>query len=336
MKFQPGTLKIKRHRRRSIETAYSFYAARTLQTAAELRLFERFGKKTFTARAAAGIFKADLRGMTVFLDALAALGCLRKQGERYRNTPENLAVHSAGSELYIGDSLRLQGASWDGWGRLKQIILSGKPAVAPPFRSRDRSAVRDFARHNTAAGHAPELARGLGLRGTDRLLDLGCGPGTFSAYFLKQYPLLRATLFDLPATLRETRSLLRRYRLGGRVRFQAGDFLKDPIPVGHDAVFLSHIVHGLNENDNRKLLRKVFAAMEPGGRIFIQDFFLEPDRAAPEFAALFSLNMLVHTPGGRSYSFDETAEWLRAAGFRRVRKRPQCYPRSIRILEGTR
>jgi SAM-dependent methyltransferase len=338
MALPSAELKVRKYRRRLIETGYSYYASRVLHAAAEMRLFEKIGRRSLTAARAARFFRADLRGITVFLDALAALGMLRKRGNVYRNSPENLAVHIPGRDSYVGDALRLQGAAWEGWGHLKESILSGKPAVSPPFRRPDRSAVRAFAlaMHNTAAGHASDLARDLRLHGRKRLLDLGAGPGTFTAHFLRRYPALRATVYDLPATLRETRSILGRYGIRSRVRFQAGDFLKDPLPAGHDLVFISHIIHGLNESDNRKLLRKVFAAMEKGGEVYIQDFFLDAERCAPEFAALFSLNMLVHTPGGRSYSFAETESWLREAGFRAIRRLPRAYPRSIRVLKGVR
>jgi hypothetical protein len=52
----------------------------------------------------------------------------------------------------------------------------------------------------------------------------------------------------------------------------------------------------------------------------IQDFILEPSKTAPPMAALFSLNMLVGTQGGASYSEPEYAAWLREAGFAQVRR----------------
>ena len=42
----------------------------------------------------------------------------------------------------------------------------------------------------------------------------------------------------------------------------------------------------------------------------IQDFLLEADKTVPKTAALFSLNMLVGTRAGASYSVDEYAEWM--------------------------
>ena len=47
----------------------------------------------------------------------------------------------------------------------------------------------------------------------------------------------------------------------------------------------------------------------------MQDFILTPDKTGPQHAALFSLNMLVATDAGASYSELEYNQWMKAAGF---------------------
>lgn len=47
---------------------------------------------------------------------------------------------------------------------------------------------------------------------------------------------------------------------------------------------------------------------------------LDADKTSPRFAALFSLNMLVGTRAGASYSEPEYADWLRHAGFSEVKR----------------
>jgi hypothetical protein len=66
------------------------------------------------------------------------------------------------------------------------------------------------------------------------------------------------------------------------------------------------------------LLKKAFDSMSPGGTIFIQEHLLGPDRTKPLHGSLFSINMLVNTSGGRSYSAQEMKKWLASAGFRKV------------------
>ena len=101
---------------------------------------------------------------------------------------------------------------------------------------------------------------------------------------------------------------------------RAGDLRRDDYGSGYDLVFVSAICHMLGPVENLDMLRKCFAALAPGGRVVIQDFILEKDKTTPLNAAMFSLNMLVGTERGSSYSEEEYADWLREAGFGEVRR----------------
>ena len=52
----------------------------------------------------------------------------------------------------------------------------------------------------------------------------------------------------------------------------------------------------------------------------MQDFILDPDKAGPLQAVLFSVNMLVATDSGASYSEHEYTAWMKDAGFDEVRR----------------
>jgi hypothetical protein len=62
------------------------------------------------------------------------------------------------------------------------------------------------------------------------------------------------------------------------------------------------------------LMKKVHAALVPGGRVVIKDHVLTGDRTGPAGAAVFSLLMLLSTRG-RNYALGEIAGWLAEAGF---------------------
>lgn len=325
-----------RFREKLIATGYSFYEARVLHAAFELGVFAALGRKSLAAESMAHRLRVDSRGMRLLLSALAGLGFIVKKGERFKNCPEMLELVRPDKEGYVGDMVELQSSSWAGWAELARIVKTGKPFRPPPFLADDRAVVRGFIRamHNTAVGHARELAERIPLGGRRHLLDLGGGPGTFTVYFLKANPFLRGTVFDLPETLRVTKEIVRSYGFDGRVSLKSGDFLRDPIRGRFDVVFVSHIIHGLSGEDNRSLAQKIFSLLDPGGEILIQDFFLNADEASPTFPALFALNMLIHTERGRSYSFREAESWLREAGFRGIRRPPWKFARSIRVLRG--
>jgi cyclopropane fatty-acyl-phospholipid synthase-like methyltransferase len=105
----------------------------------------------------------------------------------------------------------------------------------------------------------------------------------------------------------------------------------DEFGGGYDLVLISAICHMLGVKENRDLLARVHRALAPGGRVAIQDFLLRPDKAGPRAGALFSLNMLVNTRGGASYSEEEYTAWLREAGFGEVRRVPLAGPAGVLI-----
>jgi hypothetical protein len=103
-----------------------------------------------------------------------------------------------------------------------------------------------------------------------------------------------------------------------RVTLCGGDFEGDTLPAGHDLALLSAIIHQNSPDQNVALYRKVWAALEPGGRLIIRDHVLNPDRTAPRAGAVFAVNMLVRTTGGNCYTLDEITQTLGEAGFTQV------------------
>jgi hypothetical protein len=71
------------------------------------------------------------------------------------------------------------------------------------------------------------------------------------------------------------------------------------------------------------LLKKVRAALKPGGRAAIVEFIPNDDRVTPPTAAAFSMIMLVNTPSGDAYTFAEIESMAKNAGFPRVELSPR-------------
>jgi hypothetical protein len=70
-------------------------------------------------------------------------------------------------------------------------------------------------------------------------------------------------------------------------------------------------------------LKKVRAALKPGGRAAILEFMPNDDRVSPPAAAAFSMIMLVNTPSGDAYTFAEIESMGKNAGFGRVELSPR-------------
>jgi len=99
-------------------------------------------------------------------------------------------------------------------------------------------------------------------------------------------------------------------------------------------VVVSNVIHVFNEKENERLLKRVRAALNPGGRIFIVEFFLDRSRTKPPKSAVFSVMMYLFTATGRCYSWEETEAWLKALRFGRFRR--HTITPDIGTLEATR
>jgi cyclopropane fatty-acyl-phospholipid synthase-like methyltransferase len=185
-----------------------------------------------------------------------------------------------------------------------------------------------------ARGDADIITGTFDLSGTRTLLDVGPGPGTYALHLCRKYPGLRVTLFDLPATLEISKEFVKDSGLVDRVELIAGDYRVDHIPGRYQAIFLSNIIHGEGENENGRLMAKLFLSLEPAGRIIIKDHILNDARTGPPVGALFSMLMLLTTFKGRCYSFSEVSQWLEGAGFKRIEQRPLPPPLTSSLVIG--
>ena len=299
----------------------SFRESRVLLTAAQLDLFTYLARTPHTAGEATTHLRGDPRAVTILLDALSALGLLRKVRNRYRTAP-------AAAQLLSGDSphsilpMVLHSASlWERWSELTGLVRGEPKARARAYAPRGPERMEAFigAMDAIARAHAPEVVKAVRPGDARNLLDIGGASGTYTIAFLRSAPQMRATLFDLKPVIAMARRRLAAERVLERVTLAAGDFYRDRLPEGHDLALLSAIIHQNSRTQNVALYRKVRRALVPGGRLIVRDYVMNPDRIGPRDGALFAVNMLCGTPGGGTYTWQEIREDLKAAGFTRLR-----------------
>ncbi|MDA8387417.1 MAG: methyltransferase [Nitrospiraceae bacterium] len=291
----------------------AFWTARPLITANNLDVFRHL-KTPKTARQVASRIKTDARATAILLDAVAALGLLKKTGDRYSNGEVANAFLVPSSAYYQGDIIRHADNLWRSWSRLDDVVRTGNPAP------REKTDIGPFimGMHNLAVFKATPVMDAAGLDGVKSALDLGGGPGTYTIEMRKR-GVADVTIFDRPDAVKIARKNLRKHGVSG-VKFLTGDFLTDDIGNGYDLALLSHIMHSNSGEGCLSLLKKVRASLNSKGRAIIHDFQLEENRTAPLSSALFSVNMLVGTPAGRCYTYSEYRSFLRQAGFGGIRK----------------
>jgi len=294
----------------------SYWRTAILIAAAHLDLFSWLGKQEKSPKALAGHFGGQASAWGVFLNALCAMGLLRKRGEKFANS-RFTARHLSGAAATL---LQPGYDAWNSWGGLATSLTTGKrPQDQQPFSSDRAQAKRLLGALDLHAQQiAPYLIEQLPLAGCRTLLDVGGGLGTFASAFCRHYPKLQATLVEHPKIVPLARRAIGDSGMAKRVRVMGLDFSRDALPRGFDTVFLSNVLHGHGVAENRSLLRQLHGCLNPGGRLILRDVFMSRDRTGPEWATLFSVALLLHTPQGRCYALNEILGWLRQAGFARI------------------
>lgn len=319
-----------------LQLSGGYWSTCALHAGVKLDIFSALDGSPRTAAEVAQLRVSDPRGTAMLLDALTSLALLEKQGECYICTP--FAAHnlSKASPGYMGHILMHHHHLMAGWSRLHEAVQSGGPIRERVSHADDETIRESFlmGMFNLASLLAPRIAQAIDLSGRGRLLDLGGGPGTYAIHFCLANPEMTAAIYDLPTSRSFAEKTVARFDLSGRVEFIAGDYHTEPVPGGFDAAWLSHVLHADGPAACAALLGKAVAALNPGGILMVQEFILDDAKDGPQFPALFSLNMLIGTDNGQSYSQSELAGMMSKAGLSDIERLAIDLPNGAGIMMG--
>jgi len=298
--------------------------ARMIQAAEQLGLFDCIGDCSLGADQIAANLSTDPKATELLLNGLTALSLLEKTGEHFSLSAAAKTYLVAQSPKSLCGMIRFDASLWNCWEGLADAVRGGKPARPADMYQETPAETETFIQAMDslvkARGDAEVLAHAVGWEKVTDLLDIGSGPATYPIHLCRRYPKLRATIFDLPATLTITKRYVREAGLESRIELVSGDYRCDTIPGSYDAIFLSNIIHGEGSEENQKLITKLATNLKRSGRMILKDHILDETRANPPVGAIFSLLMLLTTASGRCYSFNEVKSWLENGGLHSVRQ----------------
>ena len=302
------------------ELVYEFRASRVIFTALDLDLFNVMGHREWAIPSLAKHMKVSSRGLDILCRNLASQNLLVSALGRYRTTQMVQRYLQKESVDYRGDYLALIQRQWQEWSRLTEVVKTGIPIDSQEPETPEYRQSFTWAMHHRSQEPAEQVARQIPIKSARSFLDLGGGPGTYAMAFLRHNPKLMATVMDRPAALEVAQNLARQSSLESRMTYQSGDFLRKTISGTYDIVWYSNVLHIYSPTQNRRLFKKIQRALNPGGRLLIQDTFLEnPQRLRPLESNLFAVTMLLYTDAGNTYPIQDVQRWLRQSGFNRTR-----------------
>jgi len=161
-----------------------------------------------------------------------------------------------------------------------------------------------------------------GHNGPMRVLDIAAGHGLFGIEIAKQNPQARVTGLDWAPVLRVALKNAEKAGVKDRYDMLPGSAFDVDFKGPYDAVLLTNFLHHFNKPTCVGLLKKVRAALKPGGCAATLEFVPNPDRVSPPMPAAFAMTMLTTTAEGDAYTFAELSAMYDDAGFKGVTAHP--------------
>ncbi len=312
------------------QTLNGYQQTAALRAAIELDIFTAIGRGFDTAETLATHCKATERGIRILCDYLTIIGFLTKKDHRYSLAPESAAFLDRRSPKYQGSTAAFLTLpeTVDAFMHLAQTIRTGRPAMKDGEGSvADENPIWvEFARSmgSTMRPIAEEIAHVLNLDAGKKwkVLDIAGGHGIFGIALGKHNPKAEIFAQDWAPVLEVAAENARAAGIESRFHRLPGSAFEVDFGSGYDVILITSFLHHFDPPTNESLLRKIRAALAPGGIAVTLDFIPNDDRVSPPRAAAFSMMMLGMTPGGDAYTFSEYDRMFRNAGFSSNELRP--------------
>jgi len=300
-----------------------------LKAAIELDVFRAVGAGPGDVASIARHCAASERGTRILCDYLVIHGVLGKVDGHYKHTPTSALFLDPSSPACMASVARFLSdpAMNESYNQLADVVrngrttLPGEGSVEP-----DNPVWVEFA-ENMAPMMGP-LAGPLGAlvlegyTGPMRVLDIAAGHGLFGIEIAKQNRQAHVTGLDWANVLKVAVANAEKVGVEDRYDLLPGSAFDVEFGGPYDAVLLTNFLHHFDVPTNVRLLKKVRAALKPGGRAVTLEFVPNEDRVSPPMAAAFSMTMLATTASGDAYTFKELAGMYAEAGFTGVTAHP--------------
>jgi ubiquinone/menaquinone biosynthesis C-methylase UbiE len=307
---------------RIMQMAWGYAPPLILEAAIRNKIFDTLdaGPKTIDEVAAAT--GASTRGVRAIINALVGFEFLKINGDgMYELTPESSTFLVTTKPTFFGGMVaHTSGQLIPNWLHLTEVVATGKPATAVNSEEDGSAFFQELVSNifPMSYGAAQALAAHLAFGESGppvSLLDLGAGSGVWGIAVAQSSSRVTVTAVDWPAVLPIALKTAARFGLQDRYTCIPGDLLSADFGHDHNLITIGHILHSEGVERSKRLLRKCFDALAPGGTIAIQEFLVNPERTGPPMGLIFAVNMLVNTDQGDTWSFEEIASWLKEVGF---------------------
>lgn len=299
--------------------AYQLTAA--LKAAIELDFFTAIAAGADTASAVASRCHVPERAARILCDYLVLREFLIKNGDRYALAPDAAAFLDRRSPSYIGSAadfitapfLQDEFRKFTGAVRKGGTLMGTDGSLAPEHPMWVEFARAMASLQSLSAEMIAKLVRSDS--GECKILDVAAGHGMFGVILGGHNPNAEIYALDWPAVLEVARENAQKAGISSRFHAIPGDAFHVDFGSGYDLILLTNFLHHADPSTIEAFMRKVHAALKPGGRAITLEFIPNDDRVSPPEPASFAIILLATTPAGDAYTFAEYERMFRSAGF---------------------
>jgi len=313
-----------------------------LKAAIELDVFRALGEGLDDAASIAMRCGSSERGMRILCDFLVINGLLQKVDGKYRHTPTSAVFLDPSSSASIASMAQFMNnpaihAVYDDLAevvRRGRTTLPGTGTVEPenPLWVEFAEKMAPFTGPMAGPLCAVVTAAQGGAIGPVRVLDIAAGHGLFGIEFAKCNPEATVTAVDWPAVLEVSYRNATAAGVGARYERKPGSAFDVEFAGPYDVVLLTNFLHHFDPPTCVGLLKKIHAALRPGGVVAALEFVPDECKTKPAAAAGFSMTRLTTTADGDAYSLSELRGMYEEAGFHDVKGTPLAMSPQTAVL----
>lgn len=322
-------------------TARAYQGTAAIKAAINLDVFRAIGEGASTAAEIGRRCSASERGIRILCDFLVILGFLAKDSGKYALTADSATFLDPRSPMCIASAAnflcdqRLTGMV----DSLTDAVRKGGTAMPDGGTTAPENVLWvEFAESMAPmmAMIAGALASALGETAARarKVLDIAAGHGMFGITLAQRNPQMKMAALDWTPVLEVAKRNAQKFGVADRYATIPGSAFDVDLGSGYDLILLPNFLHHFRAEVNVVLLKKVHAALAPGGHVAIVDYVPNDDRVTPPEVASFALTMLSSTPEGDAFTFHELEQMCRNGGFSSARIQPLApSPESLIVAE---
>jgi len=301
----------------------AYQLTEAIKSAIELGVFSAISEGNVTSAKIAERCEAADRGVRILCDFLTIHNFLTKQGTSYGLAAESALFLDRHSPAYLGTAIEflLNSRLRDSYANLTEAVRRGGTALGEGMLEPENPAWVKYAHCMMPVVRRPAEVMADALRKdgeVHKVLDIAASHGLWGIAVAKQNPSAHIYANDWKNVLEIAQENALAMGVGDRYHLIPGSAFDSNFGKGYDLALITNILHGFDAPTCVILMRKIHAALNPGGRAAIAEFVPNPDRVSPPAAAAFSLTALAATPSGDAYTFAELENIAKAGGFARA------------------